>query len=72
MGEVTPLPQSPPSTTPLSFSDIAGRRVGMTIDECWSKRTRTGTRSLDGLPQQLHLMLVTSDSKGMSILHVLT
>jgi hypothetical protein len=67
-GEVTPPPPSLPCITPPLFSDNAGRQVGITIGQCRPKRIRTNTRLTIGLPQQPQLVLVTSNSKGMSIL----
>jgi hypothetical protein len=70
--EVTPSLQSPPRITLLPFSDITDWQVGITIGERRLKRTRKGTGSMAGLPQQPHLMPITSDPKGTSILPVLT
>jgi hypothetical protein len=43
----------------------------MAIDGRRLKRTQIGTRPLASLPQHPHLMLVTSNSKGSSILPML-
>jgi hypothetical protein len=46
--------------------------VGIAIGGRRPKQTQTGTRLLDGMLQQPHLVPVTPDSKGFSVLLVLT
>jgi hypothetical protein len=71
-GKVIPPPLSPSHTTPLPFGDITNRQVGIAIGGRRPKQTQTGTRLLDGMLQQPHLVPVTPDSKGFSVLLVLT
>jgi hypothetical protein len=64
--------ESPPRTTPPPFSYLIGRQVGITIGEHQPKWTWIRIGSSVSLPQQPHLVLVTSNSKGASVLLMLT